>query len=462
MENLGKFGKQFQENLCKIIFVDRTFCDQIREVLDVGLLELKYLQLFTRKVFEYKDEFNTHPSKDVLTAIFRTELEEESPVLQKQLRDYFARISVNEHLEDSEYVKSKALDFCKKQVLKNAIMKSIPLINQCSFEQIEKLIVDAIKLGADNSFGYDYIKDFEERFVFKSRNPVSTGWTKIDKITKGGLGSGELGVVISPTGSGKSHVLVHLGAQALKQGKNVVHFTLELADTVVAQRYDSCLTGYNLDSLVERKEDILDIIKEVDGQLLIKEYPTKSVTTSSIKNHLEKIKQNEMSIDMIIVDYGDLLRGRQKNQEKRHELESIYEELRGIAQEFECPLLTASQTNRKGLNEEVITMESISEAFNKCFVADFIISLSRTIQDKNSNIGRIFIAKNRNGPDAMVYSIFMDTGTVTIKVLEKEDVVRIQNQENINKQKKDMSEAKRVYKQMLANKEKNKHGAGHR
>tara|TARA_R110000824_G_scaffold8737_3_gene39545 strand:- start:9893 stop:11281 length:1389 start_codon:yes stop_codon:yes gene_type:complete len=462
MENLGKFGKQFQENLCKIILYDRNFCDQIREVLDVGLLELKYLQFFAKKIFDYKDEFDSHPSNGVLTAIFRAEIEEENPVLQKQVRDYFARISADSNLEDADYIKSKALDFCKKQVLKNAIMKSIPLINQCSFEQIEGLIVEALKLGNDNSFGYDYIKDFEERFLFKSRNPVSTGWKQIDKITKGGLGQGELGVVISPTGSGKSHVLVHLGAQALKQGKNVVHFTLELADTVVAQRYDACLTGYNLDSLVDKKEDILDIIKEVDGQLLIKEYPTKSATTATVKNHLEKIKQNEMSIDMIIVDYGDLLRGRQKNQEKRHELESIYEELRGIAQEFECPLITASQTNRKGLNEEVITMESISEAFNKCFVADFIISLSRTIRDKNSNIGRIFIAKNRNGPDAMVFSIFMDTGTVTIKVLEKEDVVKIQDQENINKQKKDMSEAKRVYKQMLANKEKTKHGAGHR
>ena len=104
--------------------------------------------------------------------------------------------------------------------------------------------------------------------------------------------------------------------------------------------------------------------------------------------------------------------------EKRIELETIYEDLRGMAQEFECPVWTASQTNRSGLNAEVVTMESISEAFNKCFVADFIFTLSRTITDKNNNSGRIFVAKNRNGPDGIVYPIFMDTANIKIDVLQ--------------------------------------------
>ena len=446
MENLGVFGKSFQENLCRLLLYDRPFCDQIKEVLDVGFFELKYLQLFTKKLFNYKDKYQVHPSNEALTSIFRSELEDENPVLQKQVRDFFVRLTAHDVIEDQEYTKSKALDFCKKQVLKDAIMKSVPLINRCSFEEIEKLITDALHLGLDNDYGYDYIKDFEERFLIKCRNPISTGWYKIDKITHGGLGIGELAVVIAPTGAGKSHVLVHFGANAMKQGKNVVHVTLELADTVVAQRYDACLTGYNLNHLVEKKDDILDTIQQVDGQLIIKEYPTKSATVGMIKNHLDKIRQHEMPIDMVIVDYGDLLRPAGKNVEKRHDLESIYEDLRALAQEFKCPVITASQTNRKGLNEEVITMESVSEAFNKCFVADFIISLSRTIKDKNCNIGRIFVAKNRNGPDAMVYSVFMDPATVTIKVLEQEDVQEVQRNEKRDKDKRDKDEARRIYR----------------
>jgi len=382
--------------------------------------------------------------------IFNTELTEENEVIQKQVMDYFIKLQAFPDIQDKDYIVSKSVDFCRKQVLKKAMMKSVPLLNKCSFEEIEKLISDALRLGVSNDHGYDYIKDFEARFIEKARNPVSTGWAKIDKITKGGLGQGELVVVVAPTGAGKSHVLVHLGAQALKQGKNVVHFTLELADTSVAQRYDACLTGIPLDELINKKDEVYDVIKDIDGQLIVKEFPTKSASTITLKTHLEKIRQTEMEIDMIIVDYGDLLKSStvRKNSEKRHELESIYEELRGIGQEFGCPIVTASQTNRKGLNEEVITMESIAEAFNKCFVADLIISLSRTIKDRNCNIARIFVAKNRNGPDGIVYSAFMDTSNVAIKVLERDDVVKLQQQQIAKERQKEFSKAREVYRNM--------------
>jgi len=160
------------------------------------------------------------------------------------------------------------------------------------------------------------------------------------------------------------------------------------------------------------------LVHELKGKLIIKEYPTKSASTKTIKTHLEKLAKRDIKPNLIIVDYGDLLRPMKYNKEKRTDLESIYEELRGIAQEQTCPLWTASQTNRSGLNAEVITMEAISEAFNKCFVADFIFSVSRTIEDKAANTGRIFVAKNRNGPDGIIYPIFMDTSEVKIKVLE--------------------------------------------
>ena len=124
---------------------------------------------------------------------------------------------------------------------------------------------------------------------------------------------------------------------------------------------------------------------------------------------------------MIIVDYADLLRTLSTRREKREELESIYEELRAIMMENNVVGWTASQTNRTGLQAEIITMQSISEAFSKCFIADLIFSVSRTVEDKQKNGGRIYIAKNRNGPDGMVYSIFMDTANIDIKILSRYD-----------------------------------------
>ena len=420
-QDFSKFGKNFQENLCHLILIDRPFADQIFEVLDVNFLELSYLRVFVNKIKQYKKKYGVHPTRKVMTSIMRTGISEEQDSVQKLLRDYYARV-LSQDVEQSEsgYIKDTALDFCKKQKLQEAMIKCVPLLKKSSFDQVASVINEAIKLGTSNDLGYDYMKDFEVRFEKKARDAVTTGWKPMDDISKGGLGKGELGVVIAPTGAGKSMVLVHLGSKALQEGKNVVHYTLELADTVVANRYDSCITGYDLNNIKAFKEQIYDELRGLPGKLIVKEYPTRSASIQTIKNHIEKMKNQDFSPDMIIVDYADLIKPEgSSKEEKRHQLESIYEELRGISQEVGCPIWTASQTNRSGLNAEVITMESISEAFNKCFVADFIFSVSRTIQDKTSNTGRIFVAKNRNGPDGLIYPIFMDTSNVKIKVLPK-------------------------------------------
>jgi len=416
--DFSHYGPKFQEGLAQLILDDRVFADQISEVLDYEFLEAKYLKEFVSKVFDYRARYGKHPSRDTMATIVRSEFLGTNEVTRTQIRDYFARVYASpEQVDGAEHIKEVSLDFCRKQKLKSAMLKCVGLIKSSSFDEISKTINDALNLGSDNDAGYDYIADFEKRFQIKARNPVTTGWQQVDSISRGGLGAGELGVCIAPTGAGKSMALVHLGAQAVLEGKTVVHYTLELADTVVATRYDSCITGIPLSSTFANKEKIYDAIKEVEGHLIVKEYPTKSATTKTLETHLEKLTRRGHDIGMVIVDYADLLKPVSAQREKRNELESIYEELRGLSQIYGCPIWTASQTNRSGLNAEVITMEAISEAYNKCFVADFIFSLSRTIEDKNANEGRIFIAKNRNGPDGLVYPIFMDTANVKIKVM---------------------------------------------
>tara|TARA_Y100000310_G_scaffold341949_1_gene443043 strand:+ start:14036 stop:15424 length:1389 start_codon:yes stop_codon:yes gene_type:complete len=440
----SKYGKSFQEKLCMVILDDRAFADQIEEVLDTNFLELNYLKCFLNKVFSYRKKYEVHPSRDIMKTILRSELDNENELTSKQVREYYVRSQITD-LTDVAYIKDTALDFCKKQNLKSAMVKSIGLLQSSSFDEISKVINDSLKLGLDGEEGYDYKKDFEERFKPRFRNPVTTGWSLIDDITHGGLGQKELGVVIAATGGGKSMAMVHLGTQALRKGKTVVHYTLELQDTVVASRYDSCLTGIPLSNLTSFKEQIYEQVQDIEGKLIVKEYPTKTASTQTLKNHLEKLRMRNTKVDMIIVDYADLLRPVRYLKEKRNELESIYEELRGLAQEYKCPIWTCSQTNRGGLNAEVITMESISEAFNKCFVSDFIISISRTVDDKIANSGRMFVAKNRNGPDGLVFPLFMDTANVCIKVLEpsaEDDIVTV----SAKKQKENLVEKYKKFK----------------
>jgi len=422
-DSFSKFGKRFQENICQLMLEDRPFFDQITEVLDINFFEKKYLQIFSQTLINYRDKYNTHPNSEVMMALLRTELNHHDKATATLVREFYARIHTSEGVEEAMYVKDKAIDFCRKQALKGAMLKSAKLLNTSSFDEIEKVIKDALVLGTDNNFGHDFHRDILRRFELAARNPISTGWPRMDEICKGGLGSSELGVVVAPTGAGKSMVLVHLATRALLEGKTVVYYTLELKDTVVGQRFDCCISDVPLTDHRMRKEEILRKIEDVDGTLIIKEYPTKSASVQTLKNHIEKLRKRGIEPDMVLVDYADLLRPPRSTGEKRHELEETYEGLRGLAQTYEIPIWTASQTNRGGLNAEVITMEAISEAFNKCFVADFIFSLSRTVQDKQANKGRLFIAKNRNGPDGLVFDAFVDWSDVTINILDRDESV---------------------------------------
>lgn len=443
--SFSRHGKVFQEKLTQLILSDRHFSDQMQEVLDINFFEMKYLRVFVNLIFSYKEKYRTHPTEEIISSLLRTGIDDENEVTQKQVRGFFTKIA-NIEVDNSQYIKDISLDFCKKQKLKEAMLKSVKLLQSSSFEEIKTEIDMALKLGVDNDHGHDYKKDFELRYQFKARNPVATGWPPIDKICRSGLGKGELGVVIAPTGAGKSMALVHIGASALKEGKNVAHYTLELSESVIGLRYDSCISGVSLGDLQNLKDLVKETCMNVAGELFIKGYPTKSATTNTIRSSLDKLKKKGKKADLIIVDYGDILKSTTAFKEKRNELESIYEELRAIAQEFECPLWTASQTNRGGLNAEVITMESISEAFNKCFIADFICSISRTIKDKNANTARMFIAKNRNGPDGLIFPVFMDASSVKIKVLEQEETLEEVKENAAKRQQDDLKEKYKKFK----------------
>ena len=443
--DFSKFGNMFQENLAKLILMDRAYSDQIGEVLETEYFETKYLKRFTNLIYQYKEKYEVHPSMNLMASLINTEMDKEDDLVIKQVRDFLIRIHSDPAVQGEEYIKDTALDFCKKQKLKEAIVKSVRLLEKSSFDEISDLINEALKLGQSNDFGYHYIKDFEKRFEIKVRSPMTTGWKTFDDLMQGGLGAGELGVAMAGTGAGKSHILVHLGAQALKEKKTVVHYTLELSETVVARRYDSCITGVKLKDLNVFKDNILEVVKDIEGTLIVKEYPTRSISTTAIKNHLSKLKMRGVEPDIIIVDYADLINPKKSYGEKRHDLESIYEELRGIAQEHKCPIWTVSQTNRTGYNAELVTMESISEAFSKCFVADFIFTLSRTTEDKNNNTGRFFVAKNRFGPDGLIYPIKMDTSNVKISV-EQNSIDPSAVGKNAAKEQKDLLRQK--YKEL--------------
>jgi hypothetical protein len=229
--------------------------------------------------------------------------------------------------------------------------------------------------------------------------------------------------------SHNSHFLVQLGANAMRQGKNVLHYTFELSETLVGMRYDSNLVDVSFNDLHERKQDIIDHYNKAKlGRLVIKEYPMNTATVYTLRSHVEKLALKGFIPDLIIIDYADVMRSTRQYDSLRHELKLIYEELRSYATEIQLPVWTASQANRDSSQNDVVGLESMSEAYGKAMVADVVVSISRKATEKSTGWGRLFIAKNRAGRDGLVYPVRIDTAksvfTIAGEVTNPDDVAK--------------------------------------
>ena len=224
--------------------------------------------------------------------------------------------------------------------------------------------------------------------------------------------------------SHNSWVLAKIGAEAMRQGKNVVHFTLELNENYVGLRYDCCFTHIDFQNIRNNADAVKDKIKDIKGRLIVKYFPLKTVSAQSLKNHIERIQTLEgIKIDLMIVDYADILRSSEtdRNANSYSTMGNIYEELRGVAGELAIPCWSASQVSRAGSEEDIVTATHIADSFRKIMTADFILSMSRKINDKANNTARFHVIKNRFGPDGITLYAKMNAGNGDIRVFNEKD-----------------------------------------
>jgi hypothetical protein len=240
-------------------------------------------------------------------------------------------------------------------------------------------------------------------------------------LMDGGLGPGELGVIVAPSGIGKSWILASIGASAMKRGLNTMHYTLELNENYVGLRYDCCFTGINFQDIKKNVDVVKKKLSTVDGKLFVKYFPLKTVSAQGLKIHFERLMMLEgIKPDLIIVDYADLIRPieKEKNSNSYSEAGNVYEELRIIAGELGVPLWTASQSNRSGATEHVVEAHNIADSYRKIMTADFVMSISRNKDDKVNNVARSHVIKNRFGPDGITLYSKMNANNGEIHIYD--------------------------------------------
>ena len=412
MSKLTQFGHSFQVKVLSTLITDRDFLQQIADIVSPDYFDNDAGKWIIRKTLKYYNEYKTVPTMEV----FKVELEKLQQELQNvAVKDLLKQAYKASKSTDLNYVKDTFLDFCKNQTLKNALMKSVDLLELGDYDDIRNLIDKALKAGTERDIGHEYITELEDRFREEARNVIETPWPLINNLLSGGLGQGDLGLIAGGPGGGKSWALIALGAQAVKMGYTVIHYTLELSEKYVGRRYDACFSEIPVGEITDHKETVIERLSTLRGGLYIREYPAGQATVNTIHAHLEKCIQQNIEPDLIIVDYADLLTSK-SSKEKRDKLDDIYTNLRGLATELKLPIWTASQVNRSGAREDIIQGDRMAESYSKMMITDFAMSLARSAEDKENGTGRWHIMKNRYGSDGITYDSIMDTSIGKIEI----------------------------------------------
>ena len=444
IDNLKKYGPEFQIKCISGILSDKTFLERLSDIIDPTSFESDAHQWIVKQTVAYFMQYKDLPTLNV----FKIKVDGiENAILKEsvivQLRNVYQKITDT----DLKFVKEQYLEFCKSQKLKSAIFDSVEHLKTGNYEQVKALVDSAMKAGMERNIGHEYMVDVEKRMSVMARNTIKTNWSEIDNIMDGGLAAGELGIVTACAGAGKSWVLAKLGAEAMKQGKNVVHITLELNENYVGLRYDSCFTGIDFQNIRNNVDIVRQKIEKVPGKLFIKYFPIKTVSAHHLKMHTERVMMLGTKVDMIVVDYADILRPYQseRNSNSYSEAGGIYEELRSIAGELQIPIWTASQSNRAAMEVDIIQANSIADSYRKIMTADFVMSVSRKVTDKVANTARFHIIKNRFGPDGLTFPSRMNAGCGDIQIFAEnsKDGMSIINE---------MGDSENLVKKALSNK----------
>ena len=320
LKSIQEYGKGFQIKVLSSLLTHKEFLANIYDILNEEDFNNQAHRWIVKEIIKYYDKYHTTPSLDIL----KVEVKKiENEVLQLSIKEQLREAYIASD-EDLKYVQEEFSTFCKNQALKKALLSSVDLLKAGDYDSIKLLVENAMKAGADKNIGHEYNLDIETRYREDNRMPVATPWPKINDLLQGGLGQGDFGLVFGNPGGGKSWCLVALGGHAIRMGYNVLHYTLELGEDYVGRRYDSFFTKVPVNKIMLEKERVEEVIPQLPGKLVIKEFPTGKASIHTVESHIRKCIDQDVKPDLVLIDYVDLLSSKRKNVDRKYEIDDIY------------------------------------------------------------------------------------------------------------------------------------------
>ena len=406
-KNFEYLGSGFQLQLLNQIILDKDFSRSIIDVIDVAYFENKYFKLIIQMIKEYYVKYEHTPTFDTLEQITKSELQQETA--SKIVIDTIGKIK-DAPIEGAEFVQEKAMKFCKQQELQKVMGKAQKIIDGGEFEnydKVEQLVRTALQVGEREDGMTNVFSNLDDVLNEDYRHPIPMGISGIDRLLKGGLAKGEIGVVLAPTGVGKTTLMTKITNHAFNLGYNVLQIFFEDNPKIIQRKHIVLWTKVHPDELTLKKDEVLKRVSEIKtsmpNQLILKKLPSDTMTMLQIKNQVRKMIADGVKLDMISLDYIDcVLPDRNLGDEWKSE-GSVMRAFEALCHELNLVGWTATQGNRSSISSEVVTTDQMGGSIKKAQVGHVIITVAKSLQQKELKLATIAITKSRIGDDGVVF-----------------------------------------------------------
>ena len=449
-KNFGYLGNTFQLQLLNNVILYKDFAASIVDVLEPKYFDNQYFKLIMQMTKEYYHKYEHAPSFSTLEQITKPEVS--SPMAQKMVLDMINQVSETP-IDGHQYVQEKSLKFCKQQELQKVMTKAQKIIDKGDFESydyLEEMVREALQVGEVDTGTADVFFNLDEVLDDDFRHPIPIGIPGIDNLLKGGLAKGEIGVILAPTGVGKTTVLSKITNNAFNLGYNVLQIFFEDNPKIIQRKHFTMWTKIAPDNLSLHKEEVLQKVKQIKenapNRLILKKLPSDTLTMNQIKNQIRKMMAEGTKIDMVVVDYIDCIVPDKNLGDEWKSEGSVMRGFESMCHELDIAGWTATQGNRSSISSEVVTTDQMGGSIKKAQVGHVIISVAKSLQQKEMNLATIAITKSRIGKDGIVFEnckfdnemLEIDTdSSVTFLGLEeqKEEKNKVRIQELLEKRK---------------------------
>jgi replicative DNA helicase len=440
-KNFEYLGSNFQLQLLNQIIVDKEFGRSIIQVLDTNYFDNKYFKLIVQMVKEYFVKYDHVPTFETLEQITKSEIQQELAI--KIILDTLKKVK-DIPIEGSLFVQEKAMKFCKQQELQKAISKAQKVIDGGEFEnydQLEELVREALQIGTREDGMLDVFSNLDDVLNEDFRHPIPMGIPGIDRLLKGGLAKGEIGVILAPTGVGKSTFLTKIANHSFNLGYNVLQIFFEDNPKIIQRKHITCWTRIHPDDMSNKKEEVLVKVREIeekmDNRLILEKLPSDTMTMSQIKNLIRKKMADGIRVDMVLLDYIDCVVPEKNLGDEWKSEGSVMRGFEAMCHEMNLVGWTATQGNRSSISAEVVTTDQMGGSIKKAQVGHVIISVAKSLQQKEMKLATIAITKSRIGDDGVVFeNCKFDNGMLDIDVESSMTFLGLEDKkEEANKQR---------------------------